>query len=372
MLAKPINFILVYVVTVFNLLFIFLPFVSLLIPFLKINNNTLILQSNIFEKFIILSWLMLFVISAAMIFYLFIDFLFGFSVRSSLKDCLRYEKNKDYDFLTNIFNQVKDKFAQRSVKLYVKNSDEINAYAVSSLGSKAIIITRGLIDHYLKNSQDSKSFLNSIRSIIGHEMSHLINKDFLPTFLIIVNQKITNFISKILHFIFHNIVKYIRFLSFEGGYISMFILNIYRTLNFLITFFNRFVVYGIYNFLRRFVSRSIEYRCDNQSARAFGGSNMAVALSYLGDGGYFTLFSTHPRTKSRIQRVTNIKIEDGIIRPKFIDDVANFLSLIFLLAICLYFSKQAKIDILVREILKDHQLIYAKFSYIINLIKKIY
>jgi len=371
MFAKPINFILVYIVTVFNLLFVFLPFIGLFTPFIKLNNN-FIVQNDVIGKFVILFWSLLFVISALMIFYLFIDFLFGFSVRSSLKDCSRYEKNKDYDFLTNIFNQVKDKFAQKSVKLYVKNSDEINAYAVSSLGSKAIIITRGLIDHYLKNSQDSKSFLNSIRSIIGHEMSHLINKDFLPTFLIIVNQKITNFISKILHVIFHNIIKYMKFFSFEGRYLSIVILNIYRALNFLITFFNRFVVYSIYNFLRRFISRSIEYRCDNQSSRAFGGNNMAVALSHLGDSGYFTLFSTHPRTKSRINRVIDIKIEDGIIKPKFIDAIANFFSLIFLMAICLYFAKQARIDILIREILKDHQLIYAKFSYLIQLIKKIY
>ena len=42
-----------------------------------------------------------------MLLYLVLDFLFGFSVKSSLKGCKRYEKIKDYDFCFIFVSQLK-------------------------------------------------------------------------------------------------------------------------------------------------------------------------------------------------------------------------------------------------------------------------
>ncbi len=372
MFAKPFNLICVYVVTIFNMLILLSPIIAVATPFINFKNNTIIIEYSIYHKLVLVISAVIFLVSFLMLVYLLLDFLFGFSMRSALKNCVSYEKIKDYDFLSGVFDQVKDKFGEKSVKLYVKNSNEINAYAVSSIGRKAIVLTRGLIDHYLKLCQDPKTFLYSLRSIMGHEMSHLVNKDFLPAFLIINNQKVTNLVSSLLHLVFIYTNRLVRFLPYGGRISARMIDDLYTLFNFLITFFNRFIVYNIYEFMRRFVSRSIEYRCDFQSARAFGGANMARALSMLGDGGYFTLFSTHPQTKKRMNKVQNIKISDSIIRPRFVDSLSNYLSLMMLVIICLYFAKKAGVDLAVRQYIRNHDAIHAKLFTLWHLVNRIF
>jgi Zn-dependent protease with chaperone function len=360
MLAKPLNLVLVYIVTIFNVMILISPIAAVIWPFINIKNNAIFINSNIYHGLIFLFLFLMFLVSFTMLLYLFLDLLLGFSIRSSLKNCQRYEKIKDFDFLTPIFNQVKDKFGERNVKLYIKNSNEINAFAVSCLGKKAMVLTSGLINHYSKHCHDSQQFLYALRSIMGHEMSHLINKDFLPSFLIMSNQKVTNFFSGILFVIFRFISNACNFIPAVGGIIARIMNQIYSSLNFIITLFNRLIVYNLYEFLRRFVSRSTEYRCDRQSAKAFGGQNMAFALSMLGASGYFTLFSTHPRTKSRMKKVENIKMTNSTVRPGFFDMLANYFSLLLLTIICLYFAKQAHVDLMVREYINNHELIRLK------------
>jgi Zn-dependent protease with chaperone function len=371
MFSKPLSFALVYIVTVFNVIVLASPILAVALPFISFNHNVVSMDYGVYAK-IKLSFLILaFAVSFLMLCYLVLDFFIGFSMRSALKNCVRYEKIKDYDFLTDLFDQVKNKFGQKSVKLYVKDSDEINAFAISSLGGRAIVLTRGLINHYLVECDDPKMFLYAVRSVISHEMSHLINKDFLPTFLIITNQKVTNFASSILHVIFSLTVRSLRALPFMRG-TSKIMSDAYTILNFIITAFNRFVVYNIYEFLRRFISRSVEYRCDRQAGKAFGGQNMALALSLMGEGGYFTLFSTHPGTKARIKKVENVKIQDAVVHPGFFDILANYFSLMMLVVICLYFAKQAQVDLFVREYIKNHETINRKISGLWQLVSKFF
>ena len=372
MFAKPFSLILVYVITCFNLLFILSPFLAILLPFIDYQKGEFIISGSIFGKLVDVFGIVIFLISFLMLIYLFLDFIFGFSVRYSLKKCKKYEKYKEYDFLTPIFSQVKEKFGENSVHLYIKNTNEINAYAVASLGSRAVVITRGMIDHYLVLCPEPKMFLSAIRSIISHEMSHLINKDFLPSFITMTNQKVTNFISSVLHLIFLGIANLVSFFPY-GGRSSAFLMSAgYNFFNTVFTFFNSFVVYNIYEFLSKVASRSIEYRCDMQASKAFGGKNMSFALSMLGENGYFTIFSTHPRTISRIKKIENIKSSEGIIKPALIDSIMNHFSLLFLVFITLIFAKIANIDILVREIIRNHEALHRKLSILWNLLMKIY
>src|SRR3989338_6273867 len=338
MFSKPFSFVLVYVVTVFNVAVLASPVVAALMPFISFYDNVNGMDYGTYQNLCFGLFLALFVVSFLMLVYFILDFLFGFSVRSSLKGCTRYEKIKDYDFLTDLFDQVKNKFSEKSVRLYIKDSDEINAFAISSLGSRAIVLTRGIINHYLVECPDPKMFLYALRSVIGHEMSHLINKDFLPTFLIITNQKVTNLVSSVMHLIFSLGIRVMSMIPYGGRVTSRVMSDAYMILNFIITAFNRFVVYNVYELLRRFISRSIEFRCDRQSAKAFGGENMAFALSFLGESGYFTLFSTHPGTKRRINKVKDIEIDDRIVRPNFIESITNYFAVMFLIIICLFFA----------------------------------
>ncbi len=372
MFAKPINLVLVYVVTIFNVAILASPLVALLVPFVDRHTSTLTITPDMMAKIKIAVFVLLFVVSFLMLVYFVLDFLFGFAMRASLKGCQRYEKIKDYDFLSKIFEEVKDKFGEKSVKLYIKQSDEINAFAVSSLGGKAIVLTSGIIDHYLAGSNDPKEFLYALRSIMGHEMSHLVNKDFLPTFLIMANQKITNFVSHFLNIIFNFAARAVAMMPFGGRLSANLMINVYIILNFVLNAFNRFIVFNLYEFLRRFVSRSIEYRCDRQSGEAFGGKNMAFALSFLGESGYFTLFSTHPQTQKRMANVQNIEILDEVVKPRFIDSLSNYFAMMFLIIICLYFAKLGNVDIFLREYIRDHEVINQKLSLLWRLVSRLF
>ncbi|MBL6664681.1 MAG: M48 family metalloprotease [Rickettsiales bacterium] len=370
MLSKPFSMVLVFVVAIANLLVLLSPFLALLIPFIEMDGRVIKMDYSIFDKIGMIFCLTVFFVSFLMLVYLFLDYLFGFSVKSSLKNCVRYEKLKDCDFLTDLFDQIKAKFGCRSVKLYIKNSEEINAYAVSSLRKRCIVLTRGIIHHYSNSCDDPKDFLYALRSIMGHEMSHLVNKDFLPALIIITNQKVTNFISRIMRFCFAVLIRVSIFFPFAGRAMARVSHDGFLLIDRIVTFFNRVIVYNLYEFLRKFVSRSIEYRCDIQSAKAFGGRNMALALAMLGSGGYFTLFSTHPRTQSRINRVEKISISGSIVRPRLFDSLANYFSLMLLVTICLYFAKQAHIDLYVRYYIREHDFIHSQLSHLWHLIVK--
>jgi len=297
---------------------------------------------------------LIFVISFLMMCYLVLDFIFGFSVKSSLKGCKPLNKFKNYDFLQGIFEEVKNKFSTKNAKLYIKDSNEINAFAVGGMGKKAIVLTSGLVNHYITNIDDDQKFLVAIRSILGHEMSHLINKDFLPGLLIITNTKITNFVANILKWIFEIIIQSMSYATSGNRTIVTTITTIYNVSDLVLNIFNRYFINGLYSFLKNFFGRGIEYRADHQSAKAFGGINMAFALSLLGKSGYFTLFSTHPATARRIKKVEVVEERNAIIRASLLNKISNFLSIIILPIICCYIAHLSKIDLIIESCIYNY------------------
>lgn len=100
--------------------------------------------------------------------------------------------------------------------------------------------------------------------------------------------------------------------------------------------FYNLIFMPIYNFLLKFFGRAIEYRCDRESAYAYGGQKMAKALQLLGPSGYFSLFSTHPTTNSRIKKLQHALPQSGNIRPNIMNMLANFLSILLVVFICVY------------------------------------
>ena len=353
MLMKPLNLIIVYILTIINFIILLLPFLSVLMVVIHFNRNLVMSKIAKFDFVLILNSL-IFVVSFLMIFYLLLDFIFGFSVSSSLKNCKNYKKSKNYKFLDEIFCQVKQKFGRKDVKLYIKNSSEINAFAVGCMGKRVIVLTAGLINHALKNSKNKQEFLSMLLSIMGHEMSHLVNKDYLPALLIIVNQKATNLVSTILEILIRWPLIILSFFRLRSRIIFEIILFIYRFVNQIVTFFNAKIIFNLYEFIRRFISRSIEYRCDFQSSQAFGGFNMAKALSLFGNNGYITLFSTHPNTKWRIKKVEKVTSKDIVIKPLTSSSISNYFALMILIIICASSAKVSNADIIIREFLANH------------------
>lgn len=348
MLSKPFTLLLVYILILCNFLLLTIPFLLAIFPFIKIYGENVVLLNRISFNPKIAVFSIIFVISFLMMIYLFLDFIFGFSARSLLKNCKRFDKVKGYEFLDEIFEQLKFKFSCPNLKLYIEDSDEINAYAIGSMGRKNIVLTTGLLHHYLNNIPDNEKFLIAIRSILAHEMSHLINKDFLPGLLILINKKVTNLVAEILLVFFTIYLQIATKLKFQSNWISLAMLKIYHISHGILSFFSRFVIYNLYEFLKRFFSREIEFRSDRQSAKAFGGINMAFSLSLLGNSGYFTLFSTHPSTKKRIRKVEVVEEKNAIIRPSLLSNLSNFVSIMILPMICLYAAHMSKIDLLIQ------------------------
>ncbi len=161
-------------------------------------------------------------------------------------------------------------------------------------------------------------------------------------------------------------------MPYGGSTSSSLMIEFYNISSYFLTAFNRFIVYGIYEFLRRFIGRNIEYRCDKQSAQAFGGTNMASALAMLGKSGYFTLFSTHPATARRIKKVQNIKMKDSVIGARFFDSIANYFALMFLVIICLVFAKNAGVDLMVREYLRNHETLNNQIYGLVKILAKFF
>ncbi|MES2677666.1 MAG: M48 family metalloprotease [Pseudomonadota bacterium] len=348
MLFKPLSLFLVYILTIFNFVILTLPFLIAIFPFIDIQQNQIS-----FAKYIVFNpklalLILVFIVSFLMLCYLLLDFIFGLSFRAALKGCQRYDKIKDYEFLEEIFQEARAKFSCKSVKLYIKDDPEINAFAVGTLSKKAIVLTSGLILHYARNTENNQQFALAIKSILGHEMSHLINKDFLPGLLIITNQKVTNFVSRILMLLFDIIIRINTCLGIHNKKIANIILTIYNIANAILTGFNRLIVYKIYEFISNFLSRSIEYRCDRQSAKAFGGINMAFALSLLGKSGYFTLFSTHPATIKRMKKVEIVEEKNAVIHPSFSSQISNCISILILPLICYEAAHLSKIDFIIK------------------------
>jgi len=326
MIYKLLNFILVYILSIFNFAIIMSPMLFFAIP-LMITKSDYIKSDSTLTVIL----LVFFIVSCLMIVVMLFDLLFGFSTRFYLKGTKEFSKIKNYDILSDVFDEVKMRFNKPNVRLMILNSSEANAFAIGNLGRQYIVVTNGLISEYLIQMKDREYFLNCMKCIIGHEMSHLINKDYLPGLLLKVNELATSFVSKIILLIFNIIIRIIGIIPFVGGIVSSLLLNFFKLLDFIITFFYKYVILTIYKLIQLKISRNREYRCDKQSAMISGGDLMSEALSVLGENGYITIFSSHPKTSSRVKKVKLVERTYGTITPQFGNNFVNFCSVLFIL-----------------------------------------
>ncbi len=328
MVYKLLSFILVYILSIVNFVIILSPLLIFIIP-IMISQSEYIKSDSTLT--IIL--LMFLIVSLLMILFMIIDFLFGISTRHFLKDTKEYTKLKDYDVLEGVFEDIKLQFNKHNVKLLISSSEEANAFAIGNMGRQYIVITKGLISAYLIQLKDKEYFLSCIKCIMGHEMSHLINKDYLPALLLQMNENATDIVSKIIFTCFNIIINILQLIPFVGGLLASFIITIYNGIDFIISFFYKYIILSIYKFFQLKISRENEYRCDIQSSEANGGEMMAKALSIFGEEGYTTIFSTHPKTSSRIAKVKNIEQSYGIIKPRCGNALINFIFVLFMILV---------------------------------------
>ncbi len=359
MFSKILSFTLVYILSIINFLIILTPMAFILFGEIFIHS------SNHYTMSVIL--LLISGTSFLMLLFLLFDFLFSSSVNFYKKTSTLASKSKDYLIFDRIFDDVKNKFNKNDVKLYISNSGEINAFAVGSLRANIIVLTTGILNSYSKKIEDNEKFLLSIKGIMGHEMSHIINKDYFTALLLIVNQRAVNFISKLVFLFFNIFIRIISILPIVGTFLSNIIINVYNIINLLINFFYQKIMIKVYNFINLQISKKIEYRADNQGAKVVGGENMAYALSLLGSSGFFTLFSSHPATKSRVKKVKNVE-KSEVIKAVLGSDFAFLLSFALIIYTIIITYKAANVDNLIADINKTHSFFLNKFFMIKNYI----
>lgn len=368
MLTKIFNFIIIYILSIVNFFVILMPITCFIIIGYALGND------DVNRYIYYITYLSISFISFLMIVFLLFDLFFNRTVRFFLKTCQKIDEENEF---FEIFDKIKKVFNINNVQLVIQNSNEINAYAVGGFRKNIIVLTKGLIEHYKEKTSTEEEYLVSMQTIISHEMSHIINKDFLPGLLIMVNERASKLVSRIVLLVFKIFINLMRIIPFIGPKLSNVLTIFYNIINSVLTFVYSKIFLRIYYFVKLQISRNIEYRADRQAAYVVGGQNASYALSLLGKSGFFSLFSTHPRTVSRVKAVRKVKMKSRIRSVPFVNATV-YLSLICIIGGCIYSTQLANIPKLVElyrdcekqydNIIRDYNGFFRTIKYKIQLI----
>lgn len=342
MIAKPLNIALVFFLSMINFCIIIIPVAFIISPALFISSDLLL--NYWFEIIMLLA----FATSFLMVLYVILDSIFGFTVKRMTKKHLPYEKVttliafRDFDLA---FKETKRRFGKDKVRLFIDQRYEVsNAYAVGSFFRKRIVVTMGLLQQIYENSRDDSQYIDAVKGILGHEMSHLINKDFLPALLLSANKTASHNLFFFIRLLFNLLIRIFSKIPIVGHTLATLVVSVHNAFFSLIDLFLRWIIMPVYNFVNKRFSRSIEYRCDRESAYAFGSHRITTALSMLGKSSYITIFSSHPKNKSRIAKVKNIKAKAGVVKPTIISRATNLSAMLIMIMVCHLFYKAINFD----------------------------
>lgn len=207
----------------------------------------------------------------------------------------RVDRTPDTAGMYAIFDEVyaeakkRSKFVGDKVRLYFKDSEEVNAYA---LGHRTVIITRGLIDN-----MDA----DMIKGVLAHEFGHIVSGDSDLKLGISVSNSILLVFTVVLNIVIFLISLIIGILSENARYIF------YAAGVLVVT-----LVYSIWvkigMLLVNATSRKDEYAADAFAVDCGYGNHLYAALDTL-DGvktksSFFSLLaSTHPDTVDRLEAI---------------------------------------------------------------------
>lgn len=285
-----IRLVMTLLLTLLNFALILAPFYVLALPFLL--NDGEKLKTSIY----ILSASTLVLMAV----YLFLDLLFGFSVRKYKKQAIAVNKN---DELYQIFEDVKSAFNMGGARLFYVSSDEVNAYAVSVFFRKYVFVTTGLINSLRFRFGDSEEYRLAIKGILAHEMSHLANGDSISPHIINSNLYALRVVDGFLARIYALLARIFSVVPVVGFLVSSVLWTMFVAVRKLVSSMMRYIIFPIHNLAARGMGRAAEYRCDNDAAKLVG-SGMSMALSALPDGACNSVFSTHPSIKKRIEKLS--------------------------------------------------------------------
>lgn len=329
--ANPLSVIIATLFTFINFLVILLPFHMTLLLFFNSQSN-LNLSNNIF----IYTMIFMFIFT---LIYLCLDFYFGFTIKSIIKDCTEVKTLKEMAPLQALFVETLEKFELSNVTLLLKESDEVNAFAVLSLRKKYVIITTGMLSHVAQSFDSDEAKLHAFKGLIAHELSHLLNWDSLPNLILISGQVVAVALSNILTFVANIIIQIISYIP-AISLIAVIASFIFMALQFCLNMVYKYLLQPLYLLVERFLGRVIEHRSDYQSAKALNWEPIYFclnALMTLHGNTFNSSFSTHPSTINRILHIYKTEQSPERIEvpffSKYFSLILIFSSLVFTLYI---------------------------------------
>lgn len=367
MISKLINLLLVYVLCLINLMFLFLPFAIFFLPVVAINEA---IGIKLITRFYLIGT---FAISIVMLLYIALDYIFGFTItkyttfRIDTKSYRNQEFKKYYAYMDRAFKEVRKKFLMGNVELYIKKSNEINAFAIGSVRRNAIVVTTNLLNLLISKSHSQEEFFEALRGVIAHEMSHLINKDFLPGMIISCNQRATDLTAKILNLFFSIILWIFGHFPIVGGLFKRLSLLIHIIISKLVHFVLDHIVMPIYKVCHIVISKQTEFRCDKESALAFGSHGIGLTLEFLGVDSYNSIFAHHPSVARRLNNIKNVnKKEAYFIFPNHLTNLLNLATISLFCLLPFATSKALGIDNLIQSTYELLKILYINSVYFVK------
>ena len=193
------------------------------------------------------------------------------------------DKGQMYMHIKAFEYMIKNNCLPCNVKFMIEESNEINAYAVASFRKKYVVITTSILKHILNSFETEEERKDALKGLIGHELSHLINWDFLPNLILISGENVSIHVQKFFSLFLNVLIVLFRIIPILGAFLSLITVYTYNFLSYFMTYSYKLLIRPTYNLFERFLSRRIEYRCDYQSAQALNWQSMYLILYSLLD-----------------------------------------------------------------------------------------
>lgn len=372
-LINPLLSIIAILMTFIHYIIVAIPFYMALIPVIKYikEHNLTYIPNNLFVY-------ILFGMFFFTLLYLLFDLIFGFTIKNIIKNTHEIKELENFEVQQEIFDEVIDKFDIKNVKFMIEESDEINAYAVASFRKKYVVITTSMLDHILESFETVEERREALKGLIGHELSHLINWDFLPNLILLSGENVSINIQNSFLVVVNLLASFLRIIPLVGPFLSLLTIYTYNFFTYLLLYSYKYLLRPLYNLMERYLSRKVEYRCDYQSSQVLGWESIYLTLYTLlslNGSTYHSPFSTHPNTISRILNIYNSKSAKKKISVNFLSKYFGILILILISSsiVYLYMNTYNSVNLLINNINKNFDNVSSTVtSYVLNIKTNLY
>jgi|GEM_PF-1768363 len=241
---------------------------------------------------------LLFLYVSSILLHVVTDNLFGLTYREVTRDPSIEEATPDHPHLAwlyQAFDQVRKQFpGEKRARIFYNPVAETNAIAFRDLRHKGVMIYDGLLQAIIDNNQPEKR-MDAIKGILAHEMSHLTNWDFLSGQYCRALARQYLFHMQVRNKVFEILWAFLPVILVVGLFIRWAMLILHNLTSGIINLLSL-----LYKRLDAAVSRSIEFRCDRQAAKAVGWQSIFIGLSSLPIRSRSNMFDSHPDGVSRL------------------------------------------------------------------------